>query len=172
MTPAPFDLTLRHLRALSAVVTQGSLSAAAQAVGLSQPALTQGLRKLERQLEAQLFERRPDGVTCDAGRGRACANRRVVVVAHATRCYGHSTERDLRTRHRGSSTPCSEIDPVASPVATAERRSARRRLLRKPRRSRCGSEPMFSRCGAVQDERKADLTTLRFTGFGPQRTYE
>jgi len=58
----PFDLNLRHLRALSAVIAEGSLSRAADAAGLSQPALTQGLGKLERQLEVQLFERRPDGV--------------------------------------------------------------------------------------------------------------
>ncbi|HEX8300690.1 LysR family transcriptional regulator [Sphingomonas sp.] len=63
-----FDLNLRHLRALSAVVAQGSLNRASEIVGLSQPALTQGLRKLERQLETQLFERRPDGVVpTDAG---------------------------------------------------------------------------------------------------------
>src|SRR3569623_984959 len=61
MPPAPFDLNLRHLRALSAVVAQGSLSAAAQSVSLSQPALTQGLSKLERQLDACLFERHSDG---------------------------------------------------------------------------------------------------------------
>lgn len=58
----PFDLNLRHLRALSAVAGRGSLSRAADAVGLSQPALTQGLGKLERQLGVALFERRPDGV--------------------------------------------------------------------------------------------------------------
>ena len=57
-----FDLNLRHLRALSAVAARGSLSRAAEAVGLSQPALTQGLGKLERQLEVVLFDRRPEGV--------------------------------------------------------------------------------------------------------------
>ena len=64
----PFDLNLRHLRALSAIVAQGSMNGAAQAVNLSQPALTQGLAKLERQLGTPLFDRRPDGVTpTDAG---------------------------------------------------------------------------------------------------------
>ena len=38
------------------------MSAAADAVSLSQPALTQGLAKLERQLGTPLFERRSDGV--------------------------------------------------------------------------------------------------------------
>ena len=40
---APFDLNIRHLRAISAIVRHGSMSAAAEAVSLSQPALTQGL---------------------------------------------------------------------------------------------------------------------------------
>jgi LysR family transcriptional regulator of gallate degradation len=62
MSLAPFDLNLRHLRALSAIVAQGSMSAAAQAVSLSQPALTQGLAKIERQLGTTLFDRRADGV--------------------------------------------------------------------------------------------------------------
>ena len=58
----PFDLNIRHLRAISAIVRHGSMSAAAEAVSLSQPALTQGLAKLERQLGTTLFERRPDGM--------------------------------------------------------------------------------------------------------------
>lgn len=62
MTPTPFDLNLRHLRALTAIVARGSMSAAAEAVSLSQPALTQGLAKLEAQLGAALFERRTDGM--------------------------------------------------------------------------------------------------------------
>jgi DNA-binding transcriptional LysR family regulator len=56
-------LNLRHLRALSAIVAHGSMNAAADAVGLSQPALTQGLAKLERRIGVELFERRSDGVS-------------------------------------------------------------------------------------------------------------
>lgn len=63
MEPQPFDLNLRHLRALAAIAQRGSMSAAAEAVSLSQPALTQGLAKLERQLGVTLFERRTDGMT-------------------------------------------------------------------------------------------------------------
>ncbi|RDE05048.1 LysR family transcriptional regulator [Sphingomonas aracearum] len=40
----------------------GSVKAAAEAVSLTQPALTLGLAKLERQLGCRLFDRRPDGV--------------------------------------------------------------------------------------------------------------
>jgi LysR family transcriptional regulator of gallate degradation len=81
MAIAPFDLNLRHLRALSAVVAQGSLSAAAQAVSLSQPALTQGLRKLERQLEARLFERHSDGVSATEA-GLRMAERSAAAFEH------------------------------------------------------------------------------------------
>lgn len=59
----PFDLNLRHLRALEDMVRERSLNRAAEAAGLSQPALTQGLGKLERQLGVMLFDRHPDGVT-------------------------------------------------------------------------------------------------------------
>ncbi|KGB54733.1 LysR family transcriptional regulator [Sphingopyxis sp. LC363] len=59
----PFDLNLRHLRVLGDVIAYRSLNRAAEAAGLSQPALTQGIGKLERQLGVALFERYFDGVT-------------------------------------------------------------------------------------------------------------
>ncbi len=61
MTTA-FDLNLRHLRGLLSVQEHGSISAAAAAVNLSQPALTQGILKLEHQLGEVLFERRSEGM--------------------------------------------------------------------------------------------------------------
>ncbi len=63
MTMSPFDLNLRHLRAIPLIARRGSMSAAADAATLSQPALTQGLAKIERQLGLPLFDRRPDGMT-------------------------------------------------------------------------------------------------------------
>ena len=50
MSTDPFDLNLRHLRALLAIREHGGITAAADAVSLSQPALTQGLAKLEHSL--------------------------------------------------------------------------------------------------------------------------
>lgn len=70
----PFDLNLRHLRAIGHIVAERSLNRAADAAGLSQPALTQGLGKLERQLGTSLFERSPDGMTATAA-GLALAER-------------------------------------------------------------------------------------------------
>lgn len=58
-----WDLNLRHLYAAMEICDKGSISAAADAVNLSQPAITQGLVKLERILEQPLFERHPDGMT-------------------------------------------------------------------------------------------------------------
>lgn len=62
MATDPFDLNLRHLRALIAIGEHGSITAAAEIVSLSQPALTQGLAKLERQFGYTLFERRSGGM--------------------------------------------------------------------------------------------------------------
>jgi LysR family transcriptional regulator, regulator for genes of the gallate degradation pathway len=83
----PFDLNLRHLRALGDVATHRSLNRAAEVAGLSQPALTQGLAKLERQLGMALFDRHSDGVTATEA-GLALADRverAFAVLAEATR---------------------------------------------------------------------------------------
>lgn len=59
----PTDLNLRHIEAAAAVGRLGSITAAALAVNLSQPTLTQALAKLEQRLGHRLFDRHPDGVT-------------------------------------------------------------------------------------------------------------
>jgi LysR family transcriptional regulator of gallate degradation len=58
----PFALNLRHLDALSVIGRAGSMSAAAQQVNLSQPALAQAIGKIERILGERLFERQPGGM--------------------------------------------------------------------------------------------------------------
>jgi LysR family transcriptional regulator, regulator for genes of the gallate degradation pathway len=58
-----WNLNLRHLRAMMEITRLGSISAAAQAVSLTQPAVTQGIAGLERQLGQPLFERRTDGMS-------------------------------------------------------------------------------------------------------------
>ncbi|MGH4032044.1 LysR family transcriptional regulator [Actinomycetota bacterium Odt1-20B] len=59
-TSAPPDLNL--LRTFLAVYRFGSFTAAAQALGLSQPTVTTQIRNLERQTRRELFERLPRGV--------------------------------------------------------------------------------------------------------------
>jgi len=56
------ELELRHLRTLCAIGEAGSLSAAAAALGYSQPALTTQLQRIERLLGEALFERDRSGV--------------------------------------------------------------------------------------------------------------
>lgn len=60
---SPWALNLRHLAAIAAVVNRGSVSAAAGAVHLTQPAVTQAIARVEGLLGLQLFERRSDGMT-------------------------------------------------------------------------------------------------------------
>jgi len=54
---------IRHLAALAATVRHGSLTRAARAVNLTQPALTQLISRLEDELGCALFERGPRGMT-------------------------------------------------------------------------------------------------------------
>lgn len=58
----PWQLNIRHLSAFVAICDHGSISAAAPVVNLSQPAVTQGIAKLEAQLDAALFSRLPSGM--------------------------------------------------------------------------------------------------------------
>lgn len=56
-----FAFNLRHLDAVLAIRKRGSISAASDDANLSQPALTQALAKLERQLGHRLFNRQTTG---------------------------------------------------------------------------------------------------------------
>ncbi|WP_183623050.1 transcriptional regulator CynR [Novosphingobium sediminicola] len=61
-------MLLRHLRYLSAVVEHGSFTRAAQALHVSQPALSQQIRQLEQELGVQLLDRTGKAVRAtDAG---------------------------------------------------------------------------------------------------------
>ncbi|UVS81326.1 LysR family transcriptional regulator [Actinokineospora sp. UTMC 2448] len=57
------ELELRHLTSLCAIADAGSVSRAAALLGVSQPALTAQLQRVERELGAQVFVRDRKGVT-------------------------------------------------------------------------------------------------------------
>lgn len=82
------DLNLRHLRAFGAIMESGSMTAAARQIHLTQPAITQGIAKLERQLGAILFERQPGQMvptpTASLLAPRAHATLRLIGLPRAT----------------------------------------------------------------------------------------
>jgi DNA-binding transcriptional LysR family regulator len=78
------DPDLRHLRLVVAVADAGSLSAAARALGTTQPAVSNQLRRLEEALDGELFERSAQGVV-PTERGRAVLRRARTVLEQMDR---------------------------------------------------------------------------------------
>lgn len=57
-----WNLNLRHLQAAAETARLGTITEAARAVHLTQPAVTQALSRLEGQIGLRLFERQPGGI--------------------------------------------------------------------------------------------------------------
>jgi DNA-binding transcriptional LysR family regulator len=76
-------LTLRHYEYVAAVARHGSLSAAAQALNVSQPALSNALTRIEAQLDQPLFLRRRGAPLALTPQGRDFAARAQVLLEMA-----------------------------------------------------------------------------------------
>lgn len=89
------DLELRHLKVVCAIAETGSVTKAAAALGLAQPALTAQLQRIERTLGGALFERDRRGARPTALGELVLARARVLLPAvkglqdEAARLAGH-----------------------------------------------------------------------------------
>ncbi|MFD9795755.1 LysR substrate-binding domain-containing protein [Streptomyces sp. NPDC059070] len=75
------ELELRHLKTIRAIADAGSLTKAATALGLAQPALSAQLKRVERELGGRLFDRGRDGVRTTALGELVLARARIVLPA-------------------------------------------------------------------------------------------
>lgn len=105
-------LRLRHLRLLDAVEAAGSLSRAAQQLGLSQPAATKILRELETVVGAALYERLPRGVRLTEA-GHAVVERLRIGLTALDRALDQA-------RGSGRSAPRRRLSVGALPLATVD----------------------------------------------------
>ena len=71
----------RNLRAFLAVVRHGNLTAAADAIGLTQPALTKSIRRLEDSVGGVLFDRSTKGMVLNET-GRMFLERARTIETH------------------------------------------------------------------------------------------
>jgi LysR family cyn operon transcriptional activator len=90
--------TLRQLRLFISVADAGSLSAAAQGLGIAQPAASITVRKLERATGTRLLHRRSTGVVLTR-EGQAFLEHARVIIAQAQRA--EQDLKDLRGLERG-----------------------------------------------------------------------
>jgi DNA-binding transcriptional LysR family regulator len=87
-------IELRHLRYFIAVAEEGHITRAAERLGMQQPPLSQQIKALERELDVQLFRRKPRGVELtDAG--RALLNDGRAVLARLDQAF-ETTRRTAR----------------------------------------------------------------------------
>lgn len=80
--PRPVDLDLSHVRSFLAVVDHGGYGRAAEALHLSQPAISGHVRRLEAALGGPLFRRDGRGVVPSEDGARAAVELRGVLAAH------------------------------------------------------------------------------------------
>ena len=115
-------MELRHLRNFLAVAEEGSISGAAERLGIQQPPLSRLIRTMERDLNVQLIRRKARGVELtDAG--RALSDQARIVLADMDQAL-ETTQRTARGeqgRIRVGVTPTGPFHPLVPRVIRAFR---------------------------------------------------
>lgn len=115
---------IRHFAALAATVRHGSLTRAARAVNLTQPALTQAISGLETALGVTLFERGPGGMRAtDAARLLAPRAEAAVAYIGSSRVTGTQVRAFLTVARAGSYAAAAEatgLSPASLHRAVAD----------------------------------------------------
>lgn len=94
------SLDLRRLKYIHAIDQHGSLTRAAEALGIAQPALTHHISALEDYFKTALFHRTPRGmITTDVGK---------ILVAHASSILRSVEDAETAARH-GVDTPAGSV---------------------------------------------------------------
>jgi DNA-binding transcriptional LysR family regulator len=87
-------MELRHLRYFIAVAEEKHITRAAERLGMQQPPLSQQIRALERELDVQLFRRKPRGVELTDAGAALLADARAI-LAHIDHAFA-TTRRTAR----------------------------------------------------------------------------
>jgi DNA-binding transcriptional LysR family regulator len=120
------DLDPTHLRSLQAIVRYGGYHRAAEALHLTQPAVSRHIRRLEEQLGEPLFTRDGRGVRLTAFGERAAAEFDTVLAAH-----DRAVERLLESRDRAFVLGTIEhlVDPILPRLLSVVREQLGDRVL-------------------------------------------
>ena len=128
MSSGPFS-PLRQVRYTALVQRLRRIASAARAGNVSQPALSQQIRKIEEALGGALFERRGDGVHSDRARGTICRDR----CFHRDAIPSASPKARKARRRRGGGSPSAycrrSASADSSSTASPTRSSACRRVI-------------------------------------------
>jgi DNA-binding transcriptional LysR family regulator len=95
-------IRLRDLNTLWAVVEAGSMAKAAQALGMSQPAISKAIADLEHALDVPLLDRSPRGVA-PTEYGRVLRDPEAVIFDELRRALSRSSFLRIRPRARSGS---------------------------------------------------------------------
>ncbi len=115
-------MDLRHLRYFIAVAEEGHITRAAERLGMQQPPLSQQIKAMERELDVQLFLRKPRGVELTEA-GRALLEDARAMLAHLDRALetARRTARGEQGRICVGMTPTAPFHPLVPRAVRAFR---------------------------------------------------